>query len=912
VHAESEILANSGGSLCAGSARTSQGGGIKQPEYADLGDLSDVPQHRLQEVVSLLRSFPSPEDDPGAATELRNWLDCLARLSGFSRELTVQLCHTIAQCLEAPRGPDRGLGATRENLQQGFVRMGGVRNLINTLLLRLDDPLVVAAAARVLAAAVQDSPLAAEALRADGDGNVRLLLRAIERHGSNSAVVEHGCVLMAHLCAPTPRGGTEVAPVRSRAHRHSQKLLAGEGAMDLVVGFLGQSVLDVKVKASRAEELHAKALGSDDVIAAPQKKSGQAQSVVSDSVMRTKASIELRQAWVKLSTLEATAARIQEAALQALLLLSYGNKEMIQMLAGALWCWASAREKKPLASAAANGARSVKPKKGKGKGRESKKKGKGPEQPPSDGLPQGEARCSLDTLAGFEKANGLLVMVLRGRAARDRPPLAARACRLLSLLAEYRLDVLRQIESRRSVELAEQMVSLHCDLPPNDRKPRAPFAPLEDVVQSLTELLRLHSEDAPLLATAVTTIAHFRAVALLSTPAGVALGSDALKSEWQDLLAKAELQDELRTAERVMLKAVELTDTGVHRMGQVGACPDQLTGADVWLTPRMRGACADAARHAGQLAGDILASRWHRGNPDRLERMANAGPVGQAAGQARHGKRSASRGGRTLGISMSEASPSSPSEDSQNSDLTFNRNGLTSTRNGQDMHKHRCSTVVPRLLAATLQKLAEEGPMADPKPMKNSTGMDSVSRSPRSDASATDSKSQELRSAAKPGELLQAPAYTRALGYGVHDDHDFDLVWRKPLTGALATSLSMPVVGRGGEPLPMAEAEALGDVLAGLDISLVESKPGLLKARCVIPSVDRLHQNVTDLRLKQITQSGQAAKELTPALTKAMRKNGCLLPTYGLNFVIKKGRRAPACSHSSPSLAAVSSSTSPH
>merc|ERR1712098_855458 len=100
--------------------------------------------------------------------------------------------------------------------------MQGVRETINIMLLRLNDSAIVAGAARTLAAGVQGSPLAAEQMFDDGTDKVRLLLRALERHDTDSAVVENACLFISHLCSLTAWPGASAPSVRVSAHRDIQ------------------------------------------------------------------------------------------------------------------------------------------------------------------------------------------------------------------------------------------------------------------------------------------------------------------------------------------------------------------------------------------------------------------------------------------------------------------------------------------------------------------------------------------------------------------------------------------------------------------------------------------------------------------------------------------------------------------
>merc|ERR1712194_103773 len=73
-----------------------------------------------------------------------------------------------------------------------------------------------------------------------------------------------------------------------------------------------------------------------------------------------------------------------------------------------------------------------------------------------------------------------------------------------------------------------------------------------------------------------------------------------------------------------------------------------------------------------------------------------------------------------------------------------------------------------------------------------------------------------------------------------------------------------------------------------LDIELVHSEPGKLKVRCVVNPVNRVHMKVADIRMRELTEPGNLA--VTAALCKTLRKNGALLPKYGLQVTTRRGR----------------------
>merc|ERR1712039_384997 len=158
---------------------------------------------------------------------------------------------------------------------------------------------------------------------------------------------------------------------------------------------------------------------------------------------------------------------------------------------------------------------------------------------------------------------------------------------------------------------------------------------------------------------------------------------------------------------------------------------------------------------------------------------------------------------------------------------------------------------------------------------------------------------------------------TRALGYIAPDKEDFNLVWRKPLTDLMNRSFSTPAIpaaasSSSAAPLGTAAANvgSNGDALDQLiNIDLVHSEPGKLKVRCVVNPENRVHMKVADIRLREITEPGNMA--VTAALAKGLRKNGALLPKYGIQVTTRRGkidasgeRRASGGGFGSPGAAA--------
>jgi len=867
----------------------------------DLGDLSDVAPSHLRKVITLLRSLPGPNDDPGGIDHLRSCIQALPRLSGFSREVSIQLFRAIARLLSAPRlkGPN---ATSRESLQQAFVRMFGVRETINVMLIRLSDAEVVAQACEVLAAAVQGAPLVAEFMLDDRPDNTRLMLRAIERHKANPAVAASGCTLISHLCSLTPRPG-DPAPVRVKSHRECQSFLSQVGgSIDLLVSILGMSVNKMKEVANNAEQQYASAQAVNNSIALA-KPNKDPNINASAQVSKAKQNMEVRNAWAKLGEVELGAARIQDAALQSLVLLSFGNAETARVLAGELWCWSmeqAARLKEEREAA-------MRPP---SKGRGAKQKSKALVAPVSEPaefavekpleLPTGEERCTLTSLDALSKTVALLEEVLKGRAARDRPGIAEKACRLLGILLDRGIRLLQQIEDRKNEHRAKLRLKLEPGpVPTENRKSDAPFAPLVPILSALMYAMRMHKENPAVLAEAVTTLRKLKSLALHSAPAGVQQCGEWIGLAWQDLLARAETCRELPCAIDVLRRALESSDVGDARIKAIPmiTSADQLTGG-VHMTPRMRDHVVASSQFAAELEGDALASRWRSGEPQRRERKKDR--ASSRRGKLNKSKSMlSSKGFSRDGMSTPGASSVSPSPLSSKASPLSTKTGFNAQSSRRD------STAVPDAFDATLNKLNETMSTLDGGRSKQKT---------KSKVRASMFKDDKAKDPVQ--ETKEKSEWTRALGWGLHDADDFDRVWGDPLHETLQKSLSMPAITHHQNLLERARTEsnpALLDVpMDPFHVEYVSSQPGVLKTKIVLESKDKMHRVASDLRLKQLLTESVALNEVGPAISKHMKKKGCLLPEYGIQVVFKRGARPsldrnmssalPVASQSSPSL----------
>jgi len=881
--------------------------GVDLQDQEGLGDLSDVPQAHLREVVDLLSSLPGPADDPGTIPALRIWIEQIKRLAGFSREATIRLFATISQCLEAVRSKGFNI-TTKEDLQKAFVRMHGVRETINIMLLRLNDPAIVAQAARVLATAIQGSPLAADAMFDGGTDQVRLLLRAIERHDENSAVVESGCLLISHLCSLTAWSGAPAAPARVTCHRNIQSDLVTElGAIDLLVHFVDVSVTKVKELTKKTQLLYEKTMQSKQSIALPKK--GAAAPVAPGGIDRT--TVELQQSWVHLNAAEATGARIQELALQALILLAFGNPAATRGLAGELWIWGNAN------GSSLKDAITSKPSSAPGISRSAKGKGKGgkkqaaPQQVPdpaeeASGLDRG-VKSTLTTLDNFSKVSMLLLEVLHGRCSRDRPALAAQACRLLATLAGHSIGLLAHIEAGQHKQHAEMVVKMRPGTVPCDNvKPNAPFALMKDIVCALTFVLRLHNKDPALLFEALSLLVKLKELAMLSAPpAGVEHRGENLLYAWQHLLAEAEKSGEIESANNFLKQALVETDISNERMRVTGTSRDQLSGDASYLTPRLQEAVVRTTHAASVLVGDALASRWRNGEPGRRSRqnpqLADGGnisartAVSTTSSKLLHSGAEENKGAKK-GVKLVVAH-----------DARAKSNGKSSRKPPSSEKERRDSTEVPRALANALGQL-NEGPSPQPQPSRAGAA---------GNLKGTNKENTGKKSNTNHKENDERPEWNRALGYDTHDAEDFERVWHKPLCSALQGCLEMPPILklRAQKRLETGLlANATNDSFdadggtaphvfssSSVNVQFIESSPGLLRTKLVLPSLDSAQFNAAQNSLRALIGDA-AGTEINHLVSKHLRREGFLMPTHGIQVQLKKGSRHSASQPLSPNV----------
>jgi len=789
--------------------------------------LRDVPEAQLQRVADALAELHRAAGGSLEA-EMRDRLVILGRLALHSREVVLRFCGAMTSRLRTGC-EERG---SRQKLQQAFHRLGGPRKVTEALLARAGDVAIVRTALQTLSASVEANPIAAETMRLNDTRDIRLLMKLLLRHATDTQVAEHGSGLIAHLCALPPRlfpsalnlGMRDPGMVAiPRAYRDNQTMLVEEeGACDFLVTCLGRCVrsikeIDLRVQSQKAdvayimEQTEEAMEPTDDGYVSPE--------MAKAKVKRTKASIELREGWTELIDAEAAAARTQEQALQALVLLACGNEVAVRSICASLWRWANP-EPQPEPETKMSKFFKTKPKLNLSQQGSAKTSGRSDPDNTSE-LPIGESKGVLSTLEAFRQTCSLLTDVLIGRASVDRGSVAEKACRLLTLLAEQRQAVAARIsvgQNRLTLDLR-----LRCrSLPPDNVRPSEPFAALEPVVAAVTMTLRRHKDYAPVAAAGIIALKELREVALLSAPPGVEAGGAGMRSAWQSLLTKAEEEEELVAVQDLLHCVLETTDKANITMGNLGLTAESLTGESMWVTPRMRAQVARALPLATQLASETVVSK------ERTRELARLG---------------------------ADASQELAAMKSSKASSFKNRSGKSTAR----------STLAP-------------------VPREDSDAKSGIAPDQALDLTNV----QESTSIPLPS--TPRIKFNGALGYG---QANFERVWKEPIADVLTRSLSVPAITPSKVQAARTDDGALvdGALTAPLDVDLVEMGPGLLKARCVVPSADVFHQKFLERRLKELLEPGAASTRVGAQLSKDMRKAGYLLPTRGLKVSVKKIRR---------------------
>eukprot|EP00930_Biecheleria_cincta_P055562 TRINITY_DN41877_c0_g1_i1.p1 TRINITY_DN41877_c0_g1~~TRINITY_DN41877_c0_g1_i1.p1 ORF type:complete len:870 (+),score=156.27 TRINITY_DN41877_c0_g1_i1:258-2612(+) len=774
---------------------------------------------------------------------------------------------------------DRQGSPSRIDLQQAFLRMDGVRNTCNMMMLRLSDEEIVGFVINVLVAAVQNSPLAAEAFQRDGLNNLKLVLRSIERHQAHWEVAEAGCKLIGHLCSCTAADKGDNMPSRTKAHRDCQNVLAREGGMDVAVNILELYNKEVKDLANRAEVLKQQKIKDTEHVVKSEKTSPSKPNVVmkpaasrlglKDRIMKVQSNLEVRNAWQKLIDKEIVAGKVQEAAVQALNLLIAGNADATRQLAGTLWVQHINVVLDVGESFLDRAEKKVDDRRKRKLRRQGRLVDDSDSEDSSDDddnpnakirkkgiktkLPTGESRKSMTSLESLSHKLHMSVEVLRGRVCKDRPSLAVKACVLALQLLKYHKTLLEKVDANEVQMRREAAIRGGARVVEEDRSVKAPFHMIFTTVAAVVSTIRTHIENSNVITSAMKVLAELRANALLSVPAGMQAGGSSAVKAFQALLREAggnDVECVMRQAARRLVSAAKTSEQGDHRIAMFGKSPSDLEGNGEWLTPRMRNDAKQAQLLAEVLAGDGLQGSWaDKGEPGRWEQVLTRREALAATARLNEEKRQAAE----MGMSIEE------------------------------YHAHIASTV--------LVKAADD---------ESSLGSGSMSiAEDEMDPMVQDDEN-----------LMGEQEWVRAVGFGVHDQADFDRVWRKPITEAILRCLpkAAPKESKWARQAEqkrnklIAEAEKLGVSLDDsldelLVVEMLESEQGKLKVQATVRPQDKIQSNVIYMRKPE-----SSAASITRELSNSLTKSGCLIPSYGLG--VKLNRRTTQ----GPSLAALKKS----
>jgi len=209
----------------------------------------------------------------------------------------------------------------------------------------------------------------------------------------------------------------------------------------------------------------------------------------------------------------------------------------------------------------------------------------------------------------------------------------------------------------------------------------------------------------------------------------------------------------------------------------------------------------------------------------------------------------------------------------------------------------RGSTEIPLKLSEALIELSTTHVDSPPDGHRSKSKDPTASSKKKVTSSGRQEKKNKEKDKEKEKENMEPEEWDRVLGYDTHDELDYMALWHDPLRDALSRSMSMPslqqqrtqkILEAQGEEPPEGDTAPRIFSSSGIFPEFIESAPGLLKTRIVLPSMD-IHQfRASEVRLRQLVNSGD---EVSTALSKSMRKKGCLMPVYGLQVQFKKGSR---------------------
>lgn len=859
-----------------------------QPE----GDIIPNPQID-SEIEDALQDLANRNDDElGTLLELRNWVQNLHRFGGYSRKAVIVYLDVIQRCLSGQRAPQDPV--SRHAAQEAFARMNGMTKTVHTMCLWMKDPEVVAGSCQLIAAAVQGAPHVAE-LVSSQSSDLRLLIRGIERHAFTcKEVAQAGCDLVCHLSAMTPAAAktTEFRPPRLMSQREAQNAIAQEGVVDLLARILLKSVLQMRQITDKLEGQEVASMrdtrfsiDSTSESIAPIGKRGLAQANLANQMRmkreeaRAKNSCEVKRGWQEYFDMEVAESAIQNSTLQALILLSARNANTTRILIGCLeteyniacpQAQAIPPSRDTIIEPSFNADRRRSTRRGSTESSPSssyvESEMKGSRKSIDKEIPSGrnstagtERRSSVrqstitppappkeensEILAIVDRSLGVLVDVLNSHVAKDRPELVSRVLRIICLVLEHYVGVTSEMTERSKATITGMESKFLMDLSSAHAKCGRPhplsLEPLRPCAKALTLALRQYPDTAKVMAASISALSILRTI---SIQAAYPDTSDKALSVWRRLLSTVEEKGELTRARKTLKDALCSTEVAEVRLKNFKLNAAELHGDAVYLTPRVR-ACAElAVKGAAELTSDIVAAAWKEGDPGRLE---------QKTIQAKLRRSSTGRERTSL---LSERGSTAGSDAKR---LT----GMSAARSLSTIRGNAC----------------DEG---------------SFGGSSRSGGRSRPSKDRICKeTAAREGDGNQP--WIRALGFDAYDEEDLDQIFRPHLESALIRSFPAPSIpprirrkfGQNAPSLSQTQTETDDQ---RVKIEFVESDVGRIKARVTVQPQDMCHWKAYAQKLKDLTNDAVASKAISSSVAKALRRDGFLMPRYGLQVQVRK------------------------
>lgn len=446
---------------------------------------------------------------------------------------------------------------------------------------------------------------------------------------------------------------------------------------------------------------------------------------------------------------------------------------------------------------------------------------------------------STETLQAVARAVAILVEVLQSHLILDRPEIACRACRLISLIGEHHLECAKRTNKQAKMHKRSMEAKLSMDLSKKMKgSAEAPisFEPLRPSVASLIAVLRAHGDNAPLVSAAMQALWDLRCVALetaLSSGAGAAGG---IASEtliiWRKLLHEHDTKGDIPRASRFLHDALIATEVANARCKTYGIKSESFVGDGTILTPRAQADAEVARVQAAELAADVVTVDWREGEPDRRERRAAL----------------------------------------------------------------REQDKLDRLAAAEAEKasLSARSPFDADSVLGSDAGDSSRVGSPAGVKDGDTGKDSKLVAGLEEGPL--GGEWSRAMGYDAYDKDDLDTTWRRPMEATLSRSFSTPAVpprhrkkhGRVVVPTAASTTDSLDRLL---QLEFLESQPGKIRVRLTVQPHDICQQVTYNDRLKQLMDDKECAKVVTSSMAKELKREGFLMPRYGLQVRIRKAKK---------------------